>query len=162
MTQISFDMAFEHVIEVEGKYSNDPKDPGGETMFGICKRDHPNVDIKNLTIEKAKSIYKKEYWDTVCCDSLPSPLNLFVFDCAVNQGTSTSTKLLQAALRVTVDGDIGAKTLSAASASGNYGAALFMTERVIRYTKTKNADTYLNGWLNRLFVTAMKFGNSGK
>ena len=45
-----------------GGYHNDPDDPGGETKWGICKRDHPNVDIKNLTLDQADAIYRKQYW----------------------------------------------------------------------------------------------------
>jgi hypothetical protein len=44
-----FDEIIEVVLEHEGGYVNDPKDPGGETNYGIAKRSHPDVDIKNLT-----------------------------------------------------------------------------------------------------------------
>jgi lysozyme family protein len=43
-------------------YVNNPRDPGGETAFGICKRDHPTVDIKNLTFEQADVIAREQYW----------------------------------------------------------------------------------------------------
>jgi Predicted lysozyme (DUF847). len=42
----SFDKAFELTVGLEGTYSNDARDPGGETKFGICKRYHQNLDIK--------------------------------------------------------------------------------------------------------------------
>ena len=58
-----FDEIIEVVLEHEGGYVNDPKDPGGETNFGIAKRSHPDVDIKNLTKEGDKEIYKEVYWD---------------------------------------------------------------------------------------------------
>ena len=51
-----FDDIIEIVLEHEGGYVNDPKDPGGETNFGVAKRSHPDVDIKNLTKEVAKEI----------------------------------------------------------------------------------------------------------
>ena len=44
-----FDDIIEVVLHHEGGYVNDPDDPGGETNFGIAKRSHPDVDIKNLT-----------------------------------------------------------------------------------------------------------------
>ena len=34
----SFDDAFDALIGNEGGYSNNPKDPGGETMWGITAR----------------------------------------------------------------------------------------------------------------------------
>ena len=46
-----FNDIIEVVLHHEGGYVNDPKDPGGETNFGIAKRSHPDVDIKNLTKE---------------------------------------------------------------------------------------------------------------
>ena len=55
-----FDDIIEVVLEHEGGYVNDPKDPGGETNFGIAKRSHPDVDIKNLTKEDAKEIKKQK------------------------------------------------------------------------------------------------------
>ena len=94
-----FDKAFEHVLGIEGGYVNDPKDPGGETKYGLCKRSYPTVDIKALTIEQAKAIYKRDYWDKVKGDDLPFPLNLFMFDAAVNQGVDPAIKMLQAALK---------------------------------------------------------------
>ena len=56
----SFDEIIKHVLEHEGGYVNDPKDLGGETKYGITKRFYPDIDIKNLTIEEAKEIYKKD------------------------------------------------------------------------------------------------------
>lgn len=75
-------------------YSNDPHDPGGETKFGISKRAYPKLDIKNLTLSDALSLYYTDYWYTA--KSLEFPLNVCVFDCAVNQGTKTAKQFLQA------------------------------------------------------------------
>ena len=52
-----FNDIIEVVLHHEGGYVNDPDDPGGETNFGIAKRSHPDVDIKNLTKDGAKEIY---------------------------------------------------------------------------------------------------------
>ena len=45
-----------------GGYRNDPSDPGGETKWGIAKRDHPTVDIASLTLQGAIDILQTEYW----------------------------------------------------------------------------------------------------
>jgi len=144
----NFDKAFQLIIGAEGGYSNDPRDPGGETNHGICKRSYPNEDIKNLTVERAKMLYKRDYWDKVCGDDLPYPLDIFVFDAAVNQGGGAAAILLQKACGTSQDGRIGAVTLAAATPDK---AALFMADRAVRYAGTVNADTYLRGWLKRLF-----------
>ncbi|GIW22249.1 MAG: hypothetical protein KatS3mg068_1256 [Candidatus Sericytochromatia bacterium] len=56
----SFDIAISKTLKWEGGYVNDPKYPGGETKFGISKAFYPTLDIKNLTLQKAKEIYKKK------------------------------------------------------------------------------------------------------
>lgn len=71
-----------------GGYTNDPHDPGGETKWGISKRSYPNIDIKTLTLEEAKMLYKANYWNPLNCDLLDYPLALALMDSAVNCGTS--------------------------------------------------------------------------
>lgn len=80
----NFDKAFELVIGLEGVYSNDPDDPGGETKYGIAKRYHQNLDIKNLTLDQAKAIYLQEYWLPSGCDTASYPMDICLFDSAVN------------------------------------------------------------------------------
>lgn len=57
-----FDKAIPTILRNEGGYVNNPTDPGGETNFGISKRSFPDVDIKNLTQEKAVAIYRSSFW----------------------------------------------------------------------------------------------------
>ena len=108
----SFEFAFAKVVSVEGGYVDDPKDPGGATKFGISQRSYPNVDIKNLTLDQAKAIYRADYWDAVSGDELPDPLSHLVFDAAVNQGVSPAQKMMQEALGVKVDGEIGTEQIA--------------------------------------------------
>lgn len=129
-----FDRAFEIVIGLEGGYSNNVKDPGGETKFGISKKAHPSVDIQNLTMEQAKGIYAKDYWLAAGCPSLKWPMSLYVFDCAVNQGVSAASDLL----------------------NGARDPSLFMADRALRYMVTKNFGTFGRGWLKRLFAVVQK------
>ena len=150
-----YDQAFSQVISIEGGYSNDPKDPGGETQFGISKRSYPDVDIKALTLDGAKAIYKRDYWDKIKGDQLPYPLNMFMFDAAVNQGVTPAVTLLQKTLGVAQDGIFGVNTVAAANRIGHDALALYLADRALRYTGTKNFDLYGRGWLKRLFVVAM-------
>jgi lysozyme family protein len=145
------------IFGTEGGYVNDPRDPGGETKYGIAKAAHPNVDIKALTLDGASAIYAKDYWAPARCDDLPWPLSLFVFDAAVNQGVDTAKKLLQKSLNTTQDGLIGNNTLAAVrKADQKELCALFMADRALRYTGTRNFDTFGRGWFKRLFITAME------
>jgi lysozyme family protein len=84
---MSFDAAFGIIVGIEGGYINDPKDPGGETRFGISKRRYPNEDIKNLTLDRAKFLYQRDYWISNGCESMPWEQALLVFDAAVNGGS---------------------------------------------------------------------------
>ncbi len=80
----SFEKAFALTVGVEGGYVNDSRDPGGETKYGIAKRYHPDEDIKNLTLERAKEIYLNEYWIPAKCDNTPTPMDICLFDSQVN------------------------------------------------------------------------------
>ena len=106
------------IISREGGYVNDPKDPGGETNFGISKRAYPDVDIKNLTEDGAKDIYKRDYWDKYKCEDLSKDLRHIYFDMCVNMGAGRATKIVQETANakgadLKVDGFIGPKTISA-------------------------------------------------
>lgn len=107
---MDFDQAFELLIGHEGGYVHHPKDPGGETKFGISKRAYPNENIADLTLERAKAIYRRDYWDRVEADSLPPEIRFDVFDVAVNSGVGTAVKMLQRAAFAEVDGVLGPRT----------------------------------------------------
>ena len=107
---------FEEIIEItlhhEGGYVHDPNDLGGETNFGIAKRFYPDEDIKNLTKDKAKDIYKRDYWDKNKVDEMPEQLKHIYFDMCVNQGRGRAVKILQQAANakgadLVVDGGLG-------------------------------------------------------
>lgn len=121
--------AFQIVVGLEGGYVNDPKDPGGETKWGISKRAYPTLDIKNLTLEQAQQIYLTDYWDRCGCDLMPWDRALCVFDCAVNQGVSAAKSMYILA----------------------HSTGDFMAERAARYAANPNFPIYGKGWMNRLF-----------
>lgn len=93
-------------LKPDGGYTNDPRDPGGETKYGISKRANPEVDVKALTLEQAFDIYKKKYWDiyihmrpvSANLDNLPTALAVAVFDFGVNCGPHHALKALGKAL----------------------------------------------------------------
>ena len=97
----NFDSAFTALLGNEGGYSNNPVDPGGETMYGITKRvalKHGYTgDMRALPLELAKSIAKAEYWDPIKGDQLPAPLDFQVFDAAYNSGAARASEWLQKA-----------------------------------------------------------------
>ncbi len=142
---------------IEGGYVNDPRDPGGETKFGISKRSYPKVNIKSLTRDDAIAIYKRDFWDATGCNDLPPKVAVVMFDTAINQGPAIAARLLQNALgnSVATDGIIGPKTIGAANKAHEAGneddlVIQFIGWRLRRYAFTANASNYMRGWANRV------------
>lgn len=155
-----FDKAFDLVIGAEGGYSADKRDPGGETMYGISKRQYPNLDIKNLSLQQAKEIYYRDYWTPIEACRLNERLAIYYFDCAVNQGVPTAKKLMQKHCGVIADGVIGNATRTAMMTLKPTDDNKFMDLREERYRKTVNFDIYGKGWLNRLENLKLKLGSN--
>lgn len=76
----NFQAACQFTLKWEAGYVNNPNDPGGETNYGISKRQYPDVNIKNLTLADAMVIYKRDYWDAHDLDTRPFPYNVCLFD----------------------------------------------------------------------------------
>lgn len=151
-----FDECFAHVVDIEGGYSNDPQDSGGETQFGIARRFHPDAWRNGPpTLEQAKAIYRNDYWLPAGCEQLPRPYDLIVFDGAINQGVRPTIRGLQTALQVDVDGHLGPITIAACQVAGLEGAALVLAERALRYAQTRGFDRFGRGWLKRTYLIAM-------
>lgn len=160
---MNFNEAFNITVGHEGGYTANPKDRGNwttgiigkgklnGTKYGVSAMAYPNVDIKNLSVEQAKVIYKRDYWDKAKCDQLPNGIRFHVFDCAVNSGVSRAIKTLQQALGVTADGIIGPKTINA-SLKANQSELLkkFYDIRIAFYKQQPSFKTFGKGWLNRV------------
>lgn len=115
----SFDIAIEKILVNEGGYANDPSDPGGETNFGISKRAYPSVDIKGLTKDSAKALYRRDYWQFDGC--VDQAVATKLLDMSVNMGQRKAIQLLQIGLnkrwkfRLDEDGHWGPATQKAAN-----------------------------------------------
>lgn len=124
MTAANLGASLGQIFGHEGGYSSDPDDPGNwtggskgkgkmlGTKFGIAANSHPNVDIKNLTIEQATEIYHRDYAAKVRFDDLPSGLDHAMLDFAINSGTMRAAQTLQRILGVPDDGKIGPITIA--------------------------------------------------
>ena len=176
-----FDECFKLVLDSEGGYSDNTYDKGGKTNWGITEATLsaayragivPHNNIKDLTVEEAKTIYKVNYWDKCKCGNLPKPLDLCVFDTAVNCGTGTSSKFLQEAINKAVganilatDGIIGPMTLGAIEGWLSrykidctfpilFLCNMFLDQRLQYYSNiiANNGSqlVFLRGWLNRV------------
>lgn len=148
---MNFDQAFEKLIGHEGGDADDPDDPGGRTRYGICKRSYPDVDIANLTLEEAKAIYLRDFWNPLKLDVLPSGIRFDLFDTGVNCGLDRARKLLQAAVGVKQDGKVGLITLAAANVmSGDLLDKRFNGYRLRFIASLDHFPKYARGWIRRI------------
>lgn len=160
---MNFEKAFERLIGHEGGYSTDRNDPGNwtggkvgkgvlkGTKYGIAANTYPNLDIKNLTLEQAKAIYKKDWWDKLGAEQLHPAIVYQLWDFAVNAGKSRAVKELQQVVGVIDDGILGAKTIAAVKALSVTDVLILLTaERLRFYTSLTTWGTYGKGWTNRV------------
>ena len=148
---MSFDSLIDRVLSHEGGYVNDPRDPGGETKYGISKRSYPLLDIKNLTRSQAVEICRRDFWQRVSGDSLPPSVAFQVLDAAVNHGIGNAVRWLQRAVGVADDGAIGPITMAAVKRMDAADLVLqFNAERLEFYAKLSTWDAFGRGWARRV------------
>ena len=123
------------LIQREGGYVNDPTDRGGATKYGIteavARANGYKGHMKDLPIELAKSIYRKQYWTSPRFDqvnTINTKIAEELLDTGVNCGVAFAKPLLQRALNLlnnqgkegwqdlAIDGVYGPATLSALTA----------------------------------------------
>ncbi len=141
----------ERVLSHEGGYVNDPRDPGGETRWGISKRSYPHVDIKRLTRDDAIAIYERDFWRRVQGDRLPRQFAFQALDAAVNHGIENAVRWMQRAAGVADDGYIGPMTLAAVARTDPADLVLkFNAERLEFYARLSTFDAFGRGWTRRV------------
>ena len=161
----AFNRAFENVIGVEGGFSDDAKDPGNwtggkegngklnGTKYGVSAASYPSLDIQSITLDDAKAIYHRDFWQVINGDAFPFSISNALFDCAINSGCASAAKLLQRSLGVVSDGKIGKLTIAAAQAKDPTELLIdFLTARAVFYARLAKFELYGKGWMKRLFT----------
>jgi lysozyme family protein len=159
----SFEKAVTKVFWLEGGYVNDPDDPGGETIYGITRRDHPEAwEHGRPTHDQAKALYAKLYWHPLWNNLAHDDLAGELLDYAVVAGQKTAILLLQRALNrlgwaLEEDGIFGPKTLDAANITTLESVMVeFRTEQIIRAVKLGEEKPplkkFLRGWIRRALL----------
>jgi len=126
------------IIDIEGGYSNNPNDSGGETKYGVTERVARNHGytglMKDLSYDFAYTVYKMDYWDKMRLSEISEISEMIaeeIADTAINTGTSRAGKILQKSLDVfnnrqklypdlKIDGIIGIRTIHAFKAYMDY------------------------------------------
>jgi lysozyme family protein len=110
------------VLRFEGVFVDDPVDPGGATLSGVTQASYdkwrrvhgmPVQPVKFMTDDQRDAIYAADYWLAAHCNEMPKPVDLVVFDAAVQHGTEHAIRFLQAVLSIEQDGKWGEETSTA-------------------------------------------------
>jgi lysozyme family protein len=129
---MNIEQYLDELIKREVGYVNNPADRGGATKYGIteavARTNGFKGNMKDLPLETAKAIYKKQYWTAPRFDQVNVISSLVaeeLLDTGVNCGTGFAKPLLQRALNLLnnqgkggfpdleVDGVYGSTTLGA-------------------------------------------------
>lgn len=155
-------MDFETAVEIllspldEGGYASNSSDPGGETMWGvtgrIARRNGYDGPMRLLPKEKAKAIYRVEYWDINHTDNLPEVLRFPLFDSTVHSGAHQAVLWLQRALGI---GDSGLVTALEIEVSSKLQdaypiACAMVAERLEFLTSLPTWGSFSRGWSRRI------------
>jgi lysozyme family protein len=140
----------------KGIISNDPKDPGGMTKWGISKRSYPDLDIAGLTREQALEIYYRDWWVRYRYGEIDnSELAAELLDIAVTNPSAAHKCLQRAVVNtmgeiISIDGAIGSRTIEAVNNHPNQAWLLdrFKLLAIEHYLGCHN-DRFLGSWVRR-------------
>lgn len=161
------------ILRREGGYVDHPDDRGGATNFGVTQqtlsdylgRSASKDDVRNMDIELAREIYRKNYYYGPKIDRLPEAIQAFVFDCSINHGAVRAIKFVQKvcnaagiAEQIGVDGKMGPASERAAAATQDSLGSEFLNELIEERRRFYQAiverdpsqEVFLAGWMNRV------------
>lgn len=168
MTRFEECLAWLTSPQIEGGYSNHAADRGGATNHGITQgtydrwRDahsQPRQPVAGISGDEVADIYRVWYWEASRADEMPEPIDLAVFDSAVQHGRPAAIPLLQRALGVAPDGAIGPRTRAAIeqakamSLVSQVASAMIELRRQLYaqiVARDPSQKVFARGWENRL------------
>lgn len=166
---MDFDSAFERLLGHEGGFQNQSADRGNwtsgqvgkgqlkGTKYGISAAAYPGEDIEGLTLERARQLYRRDYWGPAGCDAVPPGVKFDLFDMAVNSGVRAAVKALQKAVDETEDGILGPRTLQAVQSMPADRLRLrFAAARLLLMTEAHSWPAYGRGWCRRVALNALE------
>lgn len=174
MAKETFSQWLERAWDYEGRvFEVVPGDRGGPTKWGITigrvatikgvKLPKPGTaaynrlveDLKALSPDEIKAIYKRDYWDAVRGDDLPPGVDFAVADFGLNSGPSRAAKYLCRCLGMKQSGTLNNEVIQAAKQAdaddlvNTYCDARAAFLRGIVASNTSQGK-FLKGWLNRV------------
>jgi lysozyme family protein len=163
-----FETCLEFILAREGGYVNHPADRGGPTNKGITQKTYDDyrtrrslgrMPVVSISGEEIADIYRTQYWQRAACDNLPEPVDMVIFDAAVNSGPKQAVKWLQRIVGTVQDGAAGPNTLKAVEAYAAQHGAKALAKDVIAlremfYDEIVDRDpsqaVFKRGWDSRM------------
>lgn len=161
MVDWTYDEAISRMLKHEGGFTLHRGDPGNwtggkvgvgqlkGTKYGIAANSYPNLDIRNLTLDDAKAIYKRDYASKVAYDEQPAGVDYSAFDICVNSGPGRALAILGQALETT---SRASTTLARAAQMEPDKVALIKNIAARRgafYRSLRTFATFGKGWMRR-------------
>ena len=158
MARQNFNAVMAEQFRHEGGYVDHPADPGGATNMGITLRTLESfrgqavskTQVKNLTREEAREIYRQRYWSVIQGDELPAGFDLVAMDGAVNSGPKRGIKWLQLGLQVRADGVMGPNTIAASRRAKPAAISRACAARMSFLMGLRHWNTFKRGWSRRV------------
>ncbi len=168
-----FEACLKPVLDYEAGWVDNPADRGGETIFGVSRKNNPawpgwaqvdemrdrpdfpgcansDAGLKALAVR----LYREAYWNPIHGDEFPFKFALVALDLSVNSGPKTAVKMMQVSLGVVADGVIGQKTIKAAHEGGDRVVKRFLKNRLKFYhdiPKNKpDQEQWIDNWFGRI------------
>jgi lysozyme family protein len=165
MAAASYEEALRRVLAHEGGYSDHPADPGGPTNFGVTltdyrkyvKPDAAAADVRAMSVDEAKAIYRRRYWDVQACDDLPGSVDYAVFDYGVNSGIGRSGKVLRRCLGLSCSSArVTREVIAAAKTADAVQLIASICDERLRFLKSlKTWPVFGVGWERRIAEVKM-------
>lgn len=171
-----FNHCLEFVLSREGGFVNDPHDRGGATNKGITqavyddwrtKHDLPTRSVADLNMDEIRTIYRTNYWEVSRCGTIPEPIDMFVFDSAVQHGPRKAIQFIQRAMGVQDTGYFGPLTIKALLREIEAGEVRILAQACMAHRRDfyagiiKNDPTqkrFERGWENRMLALGKEIG----
>lgn len=164
MSMEDFNRAVAITLAHEGGLVDNPFDRGGRTNYGVTQAvwftwldrlGEPRRPVDDITVQEARDIYHRNYWQAAHCDDFEWPVSLLLFDAAVNHGPKASIRVMQRTLGVLDDGLVGRDTRGAAGRRAPVELAQAMLwERADLFAQIVRANhsqaLFIVGWIRRL------------
>lgn len=159
-----FEGAIDIILDVEGGFQKIATDPGNwtggsigsgslkGTKFGISAAQYPSLDIESLSVEDARRIYRRDYYDRYKLHRLPQALVLPVLDAVIHEGPFHAISRLQRLIGVQADGVLGPATASVLAATAIDGPLIwaYHSDRLERFA----GHPFAQGFAKRVLYIA--------